>query len=224
MSYNGIVHARQVKGRRLTFRVSGLLWGRNLVMVDDETKSLWSHMLGKSMKGPLAGEVLEVVPSIITDWKSWKSRYPKTTVLAMSRTADHYRRQENWMDPTIVIGLAEGKRAKAWSIEGLSKIRALNDRFSDTAVLAAYGHDSASAVLYDRNVDGRSLTFDIRDGKLIDRETGSEWDIVSGEATTSPMKPRRLKRLPGIISHDDVWQMFHPKMTIWKPNDAAKAN
>ena len=38
----------------LTLVVSGMLWNRNLVMLDLETESLWSHILGEAKAGVLA--------------------------------------------------------------------------------------------------------------------------------------------------------------------------
>ena len=47
------MYASQVEEQTLTFAVSGMLWKRSLVMVDSETKTLWSHLLGKAMRGKL---------------------------------------------------------------------------------------------------------------------------------------------------------------------------
>ena len=86
------MYARRVNGRTLTFGVSGMLWQDSLVMYDVETRSLWSHLLGEAMAGPLKGTVLGQVPSVMVDWKTWKSRHPQTTVLNLSRTSAAYRR------------------------------------------------------------------------------------------------------------------------------------
>jgi hypothetical protein len=45
------VYATNVDKQKLTFCVSGQLWNRSLVMMDLETKSLWSHLLGRGMQG-----------------------------------------------------------------------------------------------------------------------------------------------------------------------------
>ena len=58
------MYARKVKGKALTLSVSGMLWNRSLVILDAETKSLWSHILGRAMRGPLEGETLEVLPGL----------------------------------------------------------------------------------------------------------------------------------------------------------------
>ena len=59
----------QHQGAPLTFGVSGMLWKDSLIMYDRQTRSLWSHVTGKAMKGPLQGTVLTVYPtSMQTTW------------------------------------------------------------------------------------------------------------------------------------------------------------
>ena len=59
------MYARTVDDQTLTFAVSGLLWNRSLVMIDKETRSLWSHLLGESMQGPLQGKPLDFLTATI---------------------------------------------------------------------------------------------------------------------------------------------------------------
>ena len=72
------MYARTVGQQTLTLAVSGLLWNRSLVMIDQETGSHWSHLMGTAMKGPLKGEKLEVFPSTMTDWATWRAKYVNT--------------------------------------------------------------------------------------------------------------------------------------------------
>lgn len=44
-----------------------------------------------------------------------------------------------------------------------------------------------------REVDGRELTFEQRGGVLRDRETGSHWSWLRGEAVSGRLKSRRLE-------------------------------
>jgi flavorubredoxin len=108
------VYARQVDDQTLTFAVSGLLWNRSLVMVDEETSSLWSHLLGEAMDGPLKGKVLRSIPSTMTDWTTWKSRHPESTVAVMGRTMNHYRRRMHHQGAELLIGLTSDQESRAW--------------------------------------------------------------------------------------------------------------
>ena len=62
-------------------------------MRDAETGSLWSHLLGKAMRGLLAGTELELLAGSMTDWKTWRDEHPDTTVVMLSRTAREFRRE-----------------------------------------------------------------------------------------------------------------------------------
>ena len=48
---SGLVFDRQVKGRKLSFRVSGLLYQSDLVMYDRERESLWPQVAMKAVSG-----------------------------------------------------------------------------------------------------------------------------------------------------------------------------
>ena len=188
-------------------------------MVDTETESLWSHLLGKAMKGPLEGERLETIPSLMTDWESWKSRYPETTVIGMTRTADRYRRELIHHEGGLDIGLATDTEARVWSFSFLYSERVINDRFAEMAIVVVYDAASRTATIYDRSVDGNELTFESREGKLVDRDTGSQWDPFTGVALSGTLDGKRLTRLPGLVTDSAAWHVYHPKTTAWSESD-----
>jgi Protein of unknown function (DUF3179) len=196
-----------------------MLWEGSLVMVDTETESLWSHLLGRAMRGPLEGEELETIPSLMTDWENWKSRYPETTVISMARTADRYRRQLIRHDGGLDIGLATDTEARVWTFHALNDERVINDRFAEMAIVIVYDAASRTATIYDRNVNGNELTFESREGTLVDRDTGSQWDLFTGVALSGTLEGRRLKRLPGLVTNSAAWHVYHPATTAWSESD-----
>ena len=58
-----------------------MLWRNSLVMMDEETGSLWSHVVGEALQGPLKGKVLKTVPVVQTSWAAWIKQHPDTKVL-----------------------------------------------------------------------------------------------------------------------------------------------
>ena len=84
------MYGRDVKGKTLTFAVSGQLWNSSLVMIDMETKSLWSHILGQCVHGKLKGEQLRQLIADTMTWKAWRSEHPDTTVLNLPRSSKNY--------------------------------------------------------------------------------------------------------------------------------------
>lgn len=211
------MYARSVKGQTLHFAVSGLLWEMSLVMIDRETRSLWSHLLGEAMRGPLQGEQLATVPSIMTDWQTWRTRYPGTTAAVMPRTTQDYRRDLHLEGSGFVIGLAGNGQSRAWRFTELRLHRVVNDRFAGQAVVVIFDDTSGTAVIHGRTVDDRELTFRWNEGRLIDRETGSEWDPITATALSGPMKGKELLRQDGVVSLDQAWMIFHPESTLWQP-------
>ena len=70
-----------MEGRRLTFDIFGLLKDV-LTMVDRETKSVWTHLEGKALQGPMKGTRLKMVPLPQMTWSEWKRSHPGTLVLS----------------------------------------------------------------------------------------------------------------------------------------------
>jgi hypothetical protein len=66
--------------------------------------------------------------------------------------------------------------------------------------------------------DGRTLSFSIADGKLVDDQTGSEWDPASGKATAGPLKGSQLAPEVGVVSFRRAWRDFHPRSSYWRPH------
>ena len=185
-------------------------------MIDSQTKTLWSHLLGKAMEGKLRGEQLELIPSVITDWSTWRREHPNTSVLNLSRTAERFQ-TDFVRDPSkFVLGMADGS-ARAWPLDQLKKQPVVNDIFDDLPVLVAFDAGSATAWSYDRRVDGRTLEFSMRsDGLLTDTQTGSQWNSATGGAVGGPLKGKTLKPALAIISYRKAWLMFHPESMLWQ--------
>jgi len=209
------VYAARVKEADLTFVVSGMLWQRSLVMQDLETKSLWSHLLGQSMRGELVGETLELIPSSMTDWKTWRAWHPKTTVLNLSRTSRNYRR-EFYRDPAkFLVGVASSGKARAWSFDQLLKQPLVNDEFDDVPLLILFDKETATAMAFDRRVGEETLTFHQTESGQIADKSGSIWND-SGVAISGPHKGTGLAPQAGVVSYVQAWRNFHPSTSFWK--------
>ncbi|HEX2222919.1 MAG TPA: DUF3179 domain-containing (seleno)protein, partial [Thermoanaerobaculia bacterium] len=76
---------RTPAGGAYTFGTSGLLYRSNKLMVDRQTLTLWNNLTGEPVLGRLARSPvrLPVLPLTRTTWKDWRTRHPRTTVLAL---------------------------------------------------------------------------------------------------------------------------------------------
>lgn len=82
LSGSALVYDRRMNDQTLTFGVSGQLWNSNLLLFDRETNSLWSQLRGIAIRGEQTEAELIRLPSQITDWKAWKTRYPYGVALS----------------------------------------------------------------------------------------------------------------------------------------------
>jgi hypothetical protein len=103
----GIVFERTVGGEVLTFKVSGMLYRNNLVMYDEETRTLWPQLSGEGVGellsassfppwravagGVFHGVRLSLRSAPVMAWSEWKALYPETKLLALPRCADDDR-------------------------------------------------------------------------------------------------------------------------------------
>ncbi len=194
-----------------------MLWETNLVMVDQETGSLWSQILGQSMRGPLVGTMLEQIPARMTTWRIWKAKHPQTTVFYMSRTSGVYDRGFLGPHRGVGIGMVEDGEPKFWDFGHLSNVPAVNDTLGDKLLLVVLDRRSLTPAIYSRRLDDRELHFQLVEGRLTDRETGSTWDLVTGQATDGELSGRYLEQLPGFTSDAAVWSLYFPNTNWWVP-------
>lgn len=211
------MYARTVDNKTLTLSVSGMLWNRSLVMQDKETGSLWSHLLGRAMRGALQGQSLDRLPGLMTDWKTWRKLHPQTTVLNMKRTSRKFRRQIYDEPRRFVVGYVDGDDARAWGFDQLLAAPLINDALGSRPLLVVFDATSGTAFLFERRVDQRVLTMRRTADRLTDRETGSVWNAHTGRAVSGPLQGRQLKTLPAIVSFRKAWTVFHPETAFWKP-------
>jgi hypothetical protein len=205
------VYDRTVAGQPLTFAVSGMLWERSLVMIDQETETLWSHILGQGMAGKHQGEFLKNIPSVMVTWKTWSARHPESQVLWMDRTSNDYRREFYRQPRNFVLGIAEGEDAAHWGFDQLLREGVVLDQFDKQPVVVTIHRDSRAPRIYDRRLGQRELTFRADGEEMLDDQTQSRWDVVTGLATEGQLKGQQLTALPGIVSFRKVWLGFHPK-------------
>ncbi len=94
---------------RPILRTSGLLSRSNKVMYDLNTSSVFDTFLGHAVTGPLAeqGVKLKQATVVTTDWGTWKTEHPETTVLleryALGRDPD-FRNGRDANGPIFPVG------------------------------------------------------------------------------------------------------------------------
>lgn len=211
------MYATEVDDQVLTLTVSGMLWKRSLVIKDIETGSLWSHILGRCMEGELEGRELEIVPSVITDWKTWKELYPETTVMKMSKTMQNYKNRFIALYPhALSIGIVIAGQPKSYRVSELNNQPLVNDSVADVPLVLWYDSTTGAGWIYLRESgDQQPMTFEIKEGHIVDVETGSTWDLRKGLAIEGELKGTQLEALPAIPTFNKAWAKFHPNSITW---------
>jgi hypothetical protein len=77
----------------------------------------------------------------------------------------------------------------------------------------ADSRQSPAAAAFRRNAANRVLDFDWRDGRILDRQTGSEWDIF-GRAVRGPLLGTDLAPVDGGVHFAFAWLAFNPATQI----------
>jgi hypothetical protein len=128
-----------------------------------------------------------------------------------------------WPAGDPVLGVEIGTESRAYLLSLLEWHGVLNDRMSDQPIAVTYSVLSDSAAVYDRVVDNRILSFDIHTGVyknglvLRDRQTGSLWSQMDGEALMGPLRGQTLTRIAADRTTWSNWEALHPTTEVLLP-------
>ena len=211
---NAAADSRRLGDRVLQFSAGGL-WRGVLLLCEPTSGSLWSQMLGECMRGRERGEMLTQLPGIFTDWKTWSTGHPETSVMLRPRTTDQSRAEDTvYPARDHVVAVDLGGQQAAWSFEELNQQPLVQETVGGVPLLIAYDAGTSTASVLDRRVSDRTLAFRREANQLIDTETGSVWDPITGRGRTGPLAGTVLLRLPSMVSRADRWKAYHPS-TVW---------
>ena len=85
----------------------------------------------------------------------------------------------------------------------------------------AFDSESGSGAIFEREFEGETLTFEaVKDGELgplamRDRETGTVWRALTGEAVEGSLAGARLKQIRSQLSFWFAWKDFYPSTEVY---------
>ncbi len=222
-----------VDGRALTFEVFGL-WEGVLSMIDRETGTMWTHLDGKALVGPLEGARMTIVPMPVMTWGEWKALYPETKVLSQDTSfSDLYRPVEfgvfdsseasfgddRLASNALVVGVEANGDFKGYPLEELEGVDGVvNDTLAGQPILVFYDAVAQTGLAYSREVDGQVLEFRNAaqgDFELRDLATGSVWNS-QGKAVSGALAGKALQFVPSFISEWYGWSGYHAETTLYE--------
>ena len=225
-----MVYAREVADTTLTLIVSGKLWRNSLIMMDEQTGTLWSHVTGEAMDGELAGSHLEDLPVVQTTWSWWKDRFPETLVLKKDAQIKSSRYERYFKDhdragmfavewlkermpaKTKVHGVVRGPFALAVTDEKLVPRALFNAEVGEESVVIVRGGDGGVRA-YVAMAGEKRLIFQWQQ-YIHDNETGSEWDMDRGLCVSGDLEGTQLEEIVTLLAFWFAWSNFYPRTDI----------
>jgi hypothetical protein len=235
------VFRAEIDGRALTFFHTNMV-AMNFTFADLQTRTRWQQETGEGIAGPLKGRRLEILPFLITTWKEWRERHPRTLAMApvpgleelydqMWKTIlarrpgvpgpppDRTLRPEDTRLAAYepIVGLAAGGSRRAYPLDRLARERVVNDRLGGEPVLIVYVPETDTVTAFSRSIDGRTLTFravaDSRD--VTEEESGSRWNAY-GECVEGRYRGRQLNSSIAIRQFWWSWAAFFPATDVYR--------
>jgi len=77
----------------------------------------------------------------------------------------------------------------------------------------AGGTDIGTVGTFDPTLDGRHLQFERRGADVVDRQTGSRWNVL-GQATAGPLEGAQLTAVRHLDTFWFAWAAFHPQTEL----------
>jgi hypothetical protein len=229
--YSGVGLDPVIEGQRLTFDVFGLYLG-SMVMIDEQTQTIWAPFTGDALVGPLVGHKLSFEPVETTTLPRWLAAHPNSlapdpAVMVTpnplgpgeSEHAGALRRSVPTWDPRLparelVLGVMVGNAARAYVVGSKPPgPMVVQDEVGGSPLVLVAG-PGAWPLAYDRRVDGRTLAFRLSGGRMVD-ESGSVWK--GWRAVDGPMAGASLGFVPSHLSEWYAWAAYHPDTGVAYP-------
>ena len=130
-----------------------------------------------------------------------------------------------------VLTINMNGEAVAYPYDVLGELNVVNDVIGGNAVVVFWtegtasaldtsnipeGREVGSAAAYSRSLDNQVLDFEFENGKILDIQTGSEWNIL-GVAIAGELTGKQLAPVVSINHFWFSWAAFKPQTRIYQP-------
>jgi len=217
-----------INGHMESFRLVGMDHF-NAMFEDATTKSWWQQATGVAIAGPLKGTALTELPSRQLTLAAWLRQYPDSYIMQPDTTFKkdyedlaHYDKgtiksglekkdSSSWKRKSWVIGVKYNHSEKAYDWNKLVKEKIIQDSVAGMPLIIAVEKDTASFHVYDRRVNGSTLTFQPGDNNdlLTDQNTNSRWNM-DGVCIDGPLKGKKMTAVQSYQEFWHSWSTFHP--------------
>lgn len=205
-----MVYRRVVDGREIVLGNQGALCNEAMTWWDHDTGSVWSQPTGEAIAGPRRGKSLELVPSTLTTWRSWRERHPQTIALKQRARPGHYRLGE------LMIGVTVLGDTAGYSVERIRDAGTVNDEVGGTPIAVTIDPaDPDTWTVVSRLLGDRVVSLVRRDDAIADADTGEVWSHGPDGALHTERGESRLGPLPAFTVHPKDFHGIWPAGRIW---------
>jgi hypothetical protein len=119
-----------------------------------------------------------------------------------------------------VIGVVRNGQAKAYPLRILNWHEIVNDRVAGDPLAITYCPLTASAIVYDRRLDGHEITFGVSgllyqsNLLMYDKTSDSLWSQLGDRAVAGPMTGRKLGIVGSEVTSWGSWRTEHPDTLV----------
>jgi thiol-disulfide isomerase/thioredoxin len=127
--------------------------------------------------------------------------------------------------------------AVGYPYDVLQEVRVVNDTVGGVPIVVLWapgtasaldagsvagGEDVGAATTFSRELDGQTLTFVLDGERIVDEETGSEWDVL-GQAKSGSLAGSQLTPVVSINHFWFSWVAFRPETRVYSPDQPTSA-
>ena len=226
--------------RGVEFGVSGLLFQNNLIMYDRVSpESLWPQMLRGARCGGRTGALLDMVHLVEMTWEGWQALHPDTRVVSaftgyprpyeiypygdyddLDNAGVLYPLEVDTRRPpkerVLGIPVDVGGIALPFGVlDEKGPVSATHLQTNDQSIVVFWDRSVQGAAAYRTSLNGQELTFSESDGKIVDDQTGTVWQ-VDGRAIDGAFAGSHLDGFPdAFVAYWFAWPAFYPQIQLW---------
>lgn len=228
LTQSALLIDRKHKNRNFVLRASGYLIYDNVVLIDQNSETYWSQMLGQCIKGSFAGDLSSTYNFVEMTWGTVKKSFPEALVFTNSsiNTSNINESEANKADVKVgdlVYGIVESSQGQQpfGSSDGKSTkvhIYHYDDFGSETTLKSVFVSNKRTLVVGNKNdhyitsyINDSNAVFEAVQDQfpIVMKDSDSnEWDVF-GVAVSGPRTGEQLESHTAFFALFWAWENFY---------------
>lgn len=189
----------EMESQKLYFQVAGV-WRRNMIVVDEPTKSIWQQATGECIYGKNKGKQLELLSGENTIWQSWQKKHPHSEY-----ASEFIEARRGLMSREKMLAALKAVSLKV-GVPGVNDLRGLPKR---ETVFGITVNGSSKAYPISKLATGMRFSDRIGNQEIVlEYDSEARYLSASEKATGKPILVEKHWWLG--------WKEFHPNTEIWE--------